>query len=161
MSARGTATAAARGGAAARRRFTAARIAPPPSSARDDLPHRTAELAPLFVGSLTCVPSSDELTFDLEVFDGQLVTCAQAWTRRDASVFLDRWRSTNGTTTARAARATLWSAGRGAPVALDHDYSGGPVLLGGAAYALAGRTLYVLDAKTLRARRSYSLATCH
>jgi hypothetical protein len=57
-------------------------------------------------------------------------------------------------------RATLWTAGRGAPVALDHDYTGGPVLLGGAAYALAGRTLYLLDPKTLHARKSHPIATC-
>jgi hypothetical protein len=276
---------------------------PTPGSAKDDLPHRTAELAPLFAHAAACVPRSNKLALDLEAFDGHLVACAQARTRRDESVFFDSvsyacWdvdpangglarrtdhgraffacrdgkcepetpevtsydgrallvyddvkhpleiyeRRADGSRGARthsfavppelakanpdhgevvyvgqtifargsdttvvlddaghvlgtapgnrvdalddthalirtiehedapdpdhlairsSLRGTLWAEGHGAPVTLDRDYTAGPVLLGSAAYALAGRTLYVLDPKTLHAKKSYPIATCH
>jgi hypothetical protein len=71
-----------------------------PSSADDDLPHRQRELAPVFAQAPDCIPAynappgnavdDEQLNLAIDALDGKLVVCAQFWTRRDVSVFLDR-----------------------------------------------------------------------
>jgi hypothetical protein len=71
---------------------------PPSGSASDDLPHRRRELAwlakakdcvPPHDPSLTLTPHGETLSLALDSYDGKLVLCAQAITRRDVSVFFD------------------------------------------------------------------------
>lgn len=62
---------------------------PPSGSAGDDFPHRKRELAWL-AKARDCVPPRDDtVTLALDAYDGRLVLCAQAMTRRDVSVFFD------------------------------------------------------------------------
>ncbi len=66
--------------------------------AYDDLPHRTAELAPVIEHANDCIPSAAkdrngepiELSVAIDAFDGKLVACLQSLTRQGGSVFFDR-----------------------------------------------------------------------
>lgn len=71
----------------------------PPGSAKDDLPHRRAEMVPKLAAARSCVPhiednpedpGHDSLTIELDRLGNELVACAQLPTRRDVSVFFDR-----------------------------------------------------------------------
>ncbi len=61
-----------------------------PAEAHDDLPHRKAELAPQLARALTCFPAGDDFDPAIDAYDGHLVLCAQALTRRGVSAFSDR-----------------------------------------------------------------------
>ena len=61
-----------------------------PDEAKDDFPHRKAELAPQLVRALTCFPAGDDFEPAIDAYDGHLVLCAQALTRRGVSAFSDR-----------------------------------------------------------------------
>lgn len=61
----------------------------PSGSAKDDFPHLQRELAWL-ARAKDCVPQKEDLLdLALDSYDGKLVLCAQASTRRDVSVFFD------------------------------------------------------------------------
>ena len=69
-----------------------AEAAPPvaiPTGAKDDLPHKQAELAPLLAHADHCFPASDDFDAVVDGFDGHVVVCAQAETRRGVSAFFD------------------------------------------------------------------------
>lgn len=59
-------------------------------TAKDDLAHRKTELAPMFANTDTCIPSETvDARWDLDAYDGHVVVCMQAMTRRGTSVFSD------------------------------------------------------------------------